>query len=62
MQLSDWLAVTSGALPRWLTALVHGCPALFAHGARLAYARSSSFGTSRALHWSREEELLEMRE
>mmetsp|Transcript_17719 Transcript_17719/g.35731 ORF Transcript_17719/g.35731 Transcript_17719/m.35731 type:complete len:776 (-) Transcript_17719:348-2675(-) len=61
MQLSDALTIASGALPKWMPALLHTCPALFAHKARLEYCRSSAFGTSRALHWSREQEMVDMR-
>ena len=60
LQLSDWLTVVSGALPKWLRALLHRCPALFAHPARLQYCRSSAFGSSRAMQWLHEEEVTEM--
>ena len=53
-QLSDALAVSSGALPQWARLLLDRCPALFSARARSMYFRSSAFGVSRAVHWSQE--------
>ena len=53
-QLSDALAVSSGALPLWSRLLLERCPALFSSRARTMYFRSSAFGVSRSVYWSQE--------
>jgi len=54
-QLGDALAVTAGALPGWCEVLLRRCPDLFSPGSRARYFHATSFGVSRALHWSQEQ-------
>ena len=60
-QLTDALAVSSGALPQWARLLIRRCPALFSARARSMYFRSSAFGVSRAVHWSQEAQVSSVR-
>ncbi|KOO27940.1 protein hecd-1 [Chrysochromulina tobinii] len=60
-QLSDALAVSSGALPQWSRRLLERCPALFTARARMMHFRSSAFGVSRAMHWSQEAQVATVR-
>ncbi|KAL3920857.1 MAG: hypothetical protein SGPRY_005104, partial [Prymnesium sp.] len=60
-QLSDALAVSSGALPQWCRILLYRCPTLFSPRSRSQFFRSSSFGVSRALHWSQEQQVSAVR-
>ncbi|KAL1525929.1 hypothetical protein AB1Y20_020755 [Prymnesium parvum] len=60
-QLTDALAVSSGALPLWCRMLLSRCPALFSPSARSQFFRSSAFGVSRALHWSQEQQVSAVR-
>jgi hypothetical protein len=50
-QLTDPLALVSGALPEWCEALMRGARFLFPFGLRELYLRCTAFGPARALAW-----------
>lgn len=50
-QMSDYLAVASGALPDWCETLTTITPVLFPFEARQTYFTATAFGLSRSAHW-----------